>query len=110
MIDKKPKRPRKRFTNREEIIKRIDKFTQKAQRQRDQQRQLYADAHTLMRGGGNRVDAIHNSAKKEVAGDKLGRKADRLEKDVLPALKGKLAEFDTDVIPGITDDRSVPGL
>jgi hypothetical protein len=107
-----PKKPRVkiRFTSREQIIKRIDKFTAKAKRQRDEQRGLYADIGLLKTVMQNRVDVITKMSAKESQADRLGRKADRLERDVLPKLKAKLAEFQTDPLPGITDDRSVEGL
>ena len=110
ILPPKKKRVPKRFTSKEQIERQIDKFTRKAKRQRDEQRKLYADASLLTRRRTDCVDAISQAAKKEADGDRLGRKADRLEKDVLPKLKAKLAEFQTDPIPGIMDDRSVPGI
>lgn len=106
----KIKRPKKRFTSREQIIARIDKFTAKAKRQRSEQQKLYSEANQLKRVMTNRVEVIGTMARKETLADKLGLKADRLEKDVLPKLKEKLAEFDTDTIPGITMDRSVEAI
>lgn len=108
-----PKQPRAkaaRFTSREQIVARIDKFTAKAARKRNEQRDLYVEIGKLQRVMVNRVDVIGTMAKKETLADKLGRQADRLEKDVLPTLKSKLAEFDTEVLPGVVDDRSIPGV
>jgi len=110
VLPEKKKRVKLRFTSREQIIKRIDKFAIKAIKRREQQRQCYADASQARRLGHSDVENAGKVAKKEAEGDKRGKQADRLEKDVLPKLKAKLAEFDTDPIPGITDDRSVPGI
>ena len=110
VVPAKKKRTPKRFTSREQIIARIDKFTKKAERKRKEQKGLYAEIGILQRQMANRVEVITKMAQKETLADKLGRQADRLEKDVLPALKAKLAEFDTDVIPGITTDRSIPAV
>jgi hypothetical protein len=108
----KPKRQKKRFTSREQIIARIDKFTKKAENQRANQRERYSAANNLRRVAlpTNDADLLEKAKKADADGDKLGRKADRLEKDVLGALRAKLAEFDTQTIPGITTDRSVEAL
>lgn len=103
----KKRRPKKRYTNREQIIERINKFAAKARRKRDEQRAFYAEAGQLRRLYANDENEMIKAGKKEAAGDKLGRQADRLEQDVLLGLRRKLAEFDTEVIPGITTDRSV---
>lgn len=110
-METKPKTPKKRFTSREQIIARIDKFTKKAEKQRENQRDCYARAGQARRAFQEgdesllRVIRMHESD-----GDKWGRKADRLEKDVLGALRNKLAEFNTMTIPGITSDQSVEAV
>lgn len=107
----KTKRPKKRFTSREQIIARIDKFTIKAKRQRESQRDCYVKSGQARRAHEQGDDSLLRVIRMhESKGDKWGLKADRLEKDVLPALKAKLAEFDTDTIPGITTDRSVEAV
>ncbi len=110
VLPEKKKRVAKRFTSKKQIEDRIDKFTKKANLRRDQQRQCYADANQIRRTCQGDVDNIHKLAKKEAEGDRRGKQADRLEKDVLPKLKAKLAEFNTATIPGIMDDQSVPGI
>lgn len=111
-MDTKPKikTPKKRFTSREQIITRIDKFTKKAGNQRRQQRECYTRAGQIRRSAHDSQDTtlLPEAIKKDKEGDKWGLKADRLEKDVLGSLRSKLAEFDTETIPGITTDRSVP--
>lgn len=39
---------------------------------------------------------------------KLLRSAERIEKTIIPKLSAKLAEFNTNLLPGCGDDRSVP--
>lgn len=109
----KKKRVPKRFTSKEQITKQIDKFTKKAESQRCQQKECYLKASELRRVYQNRPgyhQELSKAQKLDATGDKWGKKADRLEKDVLRVLRLKLAEFMTDTIPGITDDRSVPGI
>lgn len=105
----KKKRVKPRFTTREQIIQRIDKFTVKAQRKRAEQSKCYAQANHIRRDD-RRLEELAGAAKHDVLGDKLGKQADRLEKDVLPKLKAKLAEFDTQIIPGIDIDKSIPAI
>ena len=106
------KRRKKRFTSRDQIIQRIDKFTRKAARQRASQTDCYLKAAQHRRHGQecDDVDSFNKAKEHDARGDGWGRKADRLERDVLPKLRAKLAEFDTETIPGITNDRSIPGL
>lgn len=115
VLPPKKKRVAKRFTSKEQITKQIDKFTRKAQDQRKKQTDAYADAKKLrdIIGRSSEVEQVtlqRSARRKDEEGDRWGRKAYRLEKDVLKALSQKLAEFQTDTIPGITDDRSVPGI
>ena len=105
---KKYKAPR--FYTRDQIIARIDKFTKKAAGQREKQRSKYAEAGQLRRVYAN-DDALMKKAKRlDDEGDKWGRKADRLEQDVLGKLKNKLSEFDTNTLPGVDIDKSIEGL
>lgn len=113
VLPPKKKRVIQRFTSKEQIIAKIDKFTKKAESQRYQQKECYLKASKLRRVYQNRPgyhQELSKANKLDADGDKLGKKADRLEKDVLRVLRLKLAEFLTDTIPGITDDRSVPGI
>lgn len=112
ILPPKKKRVPKRFTSKEQILKQIDKFTQKAKTQRQKQSEAYSAANNIRRDSHrtNDLTLLGEAVKKDSIGDRWGRKADRLEKDVLKALSAKLAEFQTDTIPGITDDRSVPGI
>ena len=112
ILPPKKKRVKKRFTSKEQILKQIDKFTQKAKTQRQKQSEAYSAANTIRRDAQRTDDStlLTEAVKKDATGDRWGRKADRLEKDVLKVLSQKLAEFQTDPIHGITDDRSVPGI
>ena len=109
---KKSRAKPQRFSSRDQILKRIDKFTAKANRQRDLQKDCYLKAAQLRRHSPEEKDDDISDKMKTLnaQGDKWGRKADRLEKDVLPMLKRKLAEFDTETLPGVDIDRSIPGI
>jgi len=108
----KPKKKYKapRFYTREQIIARIDKFQKKAAVQREKQRAKYMEAGQLRRVYATDEHLMKKAKRLDEEGDKWGRKADRLEKDVLCKLKGKLSEFDTAVLPGVNIDRSIEGL
>lgn len=113
VLPEKKKRVPQRFTSKEQIIARIDKFTKKAKRHRENQRECYVKSGALRRHYQELPgphEELSKATKLDAEGDRWGRKADRLEKDVLKVLSAKLAEFNTDTIPGILDDRSVPGL
>ncbi len=107
-----PKKPRKkiRFTSREQILARIDKFTKKAIVKRNAQRQAYTEAGQFRRVASGDESLLKKAVRKDREGDKLGVQADRLEKDVLGALKSKLCEFDTETIPGLGVGKDIPGL
>jgi len=120
ILPPKNKRVPPRFTSKEQIIARIDKFTRKAKRYRSEQTKAYQDARDL-REIAHRNEKnpspmvipgtlIKQATSLDAFGDKRGRQADRLEKDVLSKLSRKLAEFQTETIPGFMDDRSIPGL
>lgn len=116
-METKPKKPRtkKRFTSREQILARIEKFTAKARHQRTIQTECYKQAIHLRSmaersNPDDKSDAYAKANKKDLEGDKLGKKADRLERDVLGALRAKLAEFDTEIIPGIISDKSIEAV
>ncbi len=106
------KKPRKkiRFTSREQILARIDKFTKKAVVKRNAQRQAYTEAGQFRRVASGDESLLKKAMKKDQQGDKLGVQADRLEKDVLGALKSKLSEFDTETIPGLGVSKDIPGI
>lgn len=113
VLPPKKKRVIKRFTSKEQIIAKIDKFTAKAKRHRDKQKDCYSKAGTIRRHYQETPgfhEELAKATKLDAEGDRWGKKADRLEKDVLKVLSQKLAEFQTDTIPGITNDRSVPGI
>lgn len=115
VLPPKKKRVVKRFTSKEQIIDKIDKFTKKAKHQRAKQQECYADAKKLrdIIGRSSEMEQVtlqRSARRKDEEGDRWGRKADRLEKDVLKALSQKLAEFQTETIPGVLTDRSIPGL
>jgi hypothetical protein len=112
ILPPKKKRVKKRFTSKEQIVKQIDKFTKKAKTQRDKQSKAYALANNIRRDAQRTSDPtlLATAGRQDEIGDRWGRKADRLEREVLKVLSAKLAEFQTDTIPGITDDRSVPGI
>lgn len=108
----KPKRTKVRFTTKEQIISKIDKFAKKAAKQRELQRGCYLTASRIREDARRTEDStlLTEAQNHERRGDGWGKKADRLENKVLASLKRKLAEFQTDTIPGIDIDKSVEGL
>ena len=111
----KPK-TKKRFTTREQIISRIDKFTIKAHEQYKLAAVLNEDAKELRRlASSTKLETskramLFESKTKQDNADKLFRKCKRLREKQIPLYAAKLAEFDTQVIPGITTDQSVEGI
>lgn len=105
-------KPKTRFTSREQILKKIDKFAAKANSQRAQQRQFYLAAANIRDNARRSNDSTLLTAanSKDALGDLWGKRAERLETKVLASLKRKLAEFQTMTIPGITEDKTVEGL
>jgi hypothetical protein len=101
-----------RFTSREQIIAKIDKFTNKAKGHRENQRQCYLAAANIRDTARRCEDSamLSLSVRKDSLGDVWGKKAERLETKTLASLKRKLSEFDTQTIPGITDDKTVEGI
>src|SRR5436305_1227543 len=96
ILPPKKKRVKKRFTSKEQILKQIDKFTKKAKRHREKQRECYVKSGALRRHYQHTPgphEELSKATKLDVEGDRWGRKADRLEKDVLKVLSAKLAEF-----------------
>lgn len=89
----------KRYTTREQIVKDIDRALAKVQKSLEQARE-HLDAEELLTGGDN-VTALREEREKA---DKLFRRIKRLQERRLPALKSKLAEFDT--ISLLPDDKS----
>jgi len=111
-MSEKPKTPKKRLTTKEQIIARIDKFTAKRDVQHKQAAQLLEDAKNLYRQSsdpkcGFTVSLVAEAKSKQRRADKLGKSIKRLEEKVLPPLKRKLAEFQTNIIPGFLPDTSV---
>lgn len=106
----------KRFTSREQIIAKIDKFTAKAEGQHRKAVQLLDDAKNLMRmsrkskSGTTPMAMITEASFKESDAERMIKASKRIRERVLPDLKRKLAEFDTQTIPGITDDKTVEGI
>lgn len=113
MSDKpKPKRTKVRFHTKEQIIARIDKFTAKRDAEHRRAAQLLEDAKNLYRQAADpkctfAASLTAEAKSKQNRADKLGKAVKRLEEKVLPPLKRKLAEFQTEVIPGFLPDNSV---
>lgn len=112
MSKQKPLGPRKRYTTKEGIIAQIDKFTSKRNRLHQQAAQLLEDAKNLIRMSAdpdctNSVTMIVTAETKKDRAQKIGKQVKRLEEKVLPVWKRKLAEFQTEVIPGFLPDNSV---
>lgn len=112
-----PKTPRTppRLTTKEQIIAQIDKFTKKRDNKHKQSAQLLQDAKELFRMAADpkcvNVASLTREANwKKTQAEKLGKQVKRLEDKVLPVYKRKLAEFQTEVIPGFLPDNSIPGL
>lgn len=95
VIKPKKKYQPARFHSRQQIVDRIDKFAFKAKQQRKKQTECYAGASQLRRNVQPSTDEVQvntlisKAKRKEAEGDRWGKKADRLEKDVLGALKLK---------------------
>ena len=116
MSDQPKKRVKKRYTTKEQIVAQIDKFTAKKEAKSKRAAQLLHDAKDLRR--------IAYSANPGEADASMCKKADRMENDahklgvaiklleerVLPNLKNKLSEFQTEVMPGFLPDNSVEGM
>lgn len=106
----------KRFTSREQIIAKIDKFTDKSKKQHKEAVELLEDSRNLTRmsrkskSGSTPAAMITEAAFKESDAERLIKASKRIQERVLPELKRKLAEFDTQTIPGITDDKTVEGI
>lgn len=98
--------PKKRFETSQSICRRIDEEKRRAHGLRieaDAQRQRY---QMLLRS--DHPDDIKERDWCKVESEKLFRSAERIESVQLPKLSAKLAEFNTNLLPGVTDDRSVP--
>lgn len=112
MSTPKPKGQKKRYTSKEEIIAQIDKFTKKRDDKHKQAAQLLRDSTELFRMASQPDCAMTASLtaeakSKQWRADKLGKQVKRLEDKVLPVWKRKLAEFQTETIPGFLPDNSV---
>ena len=109
-----PKKPRvkKRFTIKEQIIRKIDMFASRKLAKEEEIRQLLREARVYREAAQQTCDnsSIIKSAQRiERKIDRVGLRVIVLDRK-LSNLKQRLAEFQTDVIPGITDDRSVQGV
>lgn len=112
VLPPKKKRVKKRFTSKEKIISKIDLFTKRKQAKEEEIRQLLREARTFREAAYQTSDnaSILKSAQKvERKVDAVGKRVIILDRK-LSNLKERLAEFQTDTIPGITDDRSVEGI
>lgn len=104
--------PRKRYTKKEDIIEQIDKFTKKRDAKHRAAAQMIQDAKDLRRMA-NAPDCTFSASLLSQANlrddraQKLGKQIKRLEEKVLPVWKRKLAEFQTEPIPGFLPDNSV---
>lgn len=103
--------PKKRYTKKEDIIAQIDKFTRKRDDKHKQSARLLQDAKELFRMAADPKCVTAASLNKEAnwkntQAEKLGKQVKRLEDKVLPVWKRKLAEFQTEVIPGFLPDNS----
>lgn len=110
----KKSRARARLTSEEQIIAKIDKFTQKAKYQREKAEELMRDAKTLRQlSAKEELDSPESlkfsgsACRKEDQAQEWTRRAARIHDRVLAPLKQRLSEFQTDVIPGFLPDYSV---
>lgn len=97
---------KKRFETSQSICRRID-----AEKQRAYEIRLEADAkqqrYKLLLPS-EHPDEIAERDFCRMEANKLFKSAERIETVVLPKLSAKLAEFNTNLLPGVTDDSSVP--
>lgn len=112
VLPEKKKRVKKRFTSKEKIISKIDLFTKRKQAKEEEIRQLLREERTFREAAqqtSDNPDIIRSAQRIERKVDKVGKRVIVLDRK-LSNLKERLAEFQTDTIPGITDDRSVQGI
>ncbi len=112
VLPEKKKRVKKRFTSREQIIDKIDMFTRRKETKEGEIRKLLGEARTYRDAASKTPDnaeIIKSAQRLECKADAVGKRVVFLDLKI-SHFKEKLAEFDTDTIPGITDDRSVSGL
>ena len=109
-----PKKPRvkKRFTSREQITRKIDQFTKRKSDKEEQIRKLLIESRTFRESSrqvGGHEELLRRARRVDDKVDQVGRSVVRLDRR-LSALRNALGEFQTNTIPGITDDRSVEGV
>jgi hypothetical protein len=105
-----------RYTTREQIVADIDKWRVKAAKHISRAGNLYTAADQMREESRKKKthgarQRLVNSAKNadEEAGYQVEYAA-RIRGGPLKQLSQKLAEFDTETLPGVTDDKSVEGL
>ena len=97
-----------RYQTRQAICRKIDSERERARELIYQSEINYAEFDRIRKLNPTRTSDIEamNWAKKQSR--KLLRMAERIEKNKIPHLSEKLGEFDTMLLPGCGDDRSVP--
>lgn len=104
---------RGRYSTREEIISAIDKKVAQVNRLRASAARLYNVSSKLMSPKKHGVSMVPTPEQITMAisvrekADKKIIKAERLEFAGLSYLKGKLAQFDTMILPGVNIDTSI---
>lgn len=98
------KKPQKRYETANQIRDAIDKYRAKAQKLRDSAHALDLVAEQFAAVGGQSEQVAFNRDQ----ADKKRESASRIERKTLTKLKDKLAEFNTNLMPFMGDDRSIP--
>lgn len=97
----KRKVPKKRYRSAQDITREIDLYKQKLQRLLDRASSFDLQADELFKAGpGLHEDATYHREQAK----KMRRSAFRIEKIRLPFLSQKLAEFQTELLPGVITD------
>lgn len=106
------KNTKKRFTTKEQIVKKIDTFADRKRKKEKQVMELNLEAKTFRESsqkvGGNE-ELLAMARRKESASDKAGKAVIRLDLK-LSKLRAALAEFQTIPISGIVPDNTVEGV
>lgn len=109
-------KPKGRYTSREQIVEQIDKWSAKADKYRARAGRLFQSAiemrkEALTKNTAGAIQRLFTSAlNTDEEGDKNIDKCARIRGGKLKTLSAKLAEFDTETLPGITEDKSVEAI
>lgn len=104
----KTKQP-KRYNTANDIRDAVDRFKLKAQKYRDSASAIDKVADEIAKqDGASERWKMETISMKRAQADKLRIQAGRIEQRTLEKLKGKLAEFNTNPMPFLEGDRSIP--